>query len=98
MSKRATELNATRSQIGNESVSGADKKSLKKSSIGDEANRSMTNMNVTEMQNFKYEIPPSCFVTMMKKALIEKMREKFFLSSHPYPKLDGELIVFRPRK
>lgn len=49
-------------------------------------------------QNFKYEIPPSCMVSMMKKVLIEKMSGKFFLASHPYPKIEGEMIIFKPKK
>ena len=35
---------------------------------------------------------------MMKKVLIEKMAAKYFLGSHPYPKIEGELIVFKPQK
>ena len=35
---------------------------------------------------------------MMKKTLIYKLPAKYFLASHPYPKLEGEMIVFRPRK
>lgn len=35
---------------------------------------------------------------MIKKGLVEKLREKYFLASHPYPKLEGEMIIFRPRK
>lgn len=35
---------------------------------------------------------------MMKKVLIEKLAAKYFLSSHPYPKIEGELIIFKPKK
>ena len=48
--------------------------------------------------NFKYEIPESCYVSMMKKVLIEKMAAKYFLASHPFPKIEGEMIVFKPKK
>lgn len=34
----------------------------------------------------------------MKKVLIEKLPAKYFLASHPYPKLEGEMIIFKPRK
>ena len=37
-------------------------------------------------------------VSMMKKVLIEKMTGKYFLASHPYPKLEGEMIIFKPQK
>ena len=49
-------------------------------------------------ENFKFEIPDSCKVTMMKKVLIEKMAGKYFLASHPYPKIEGEMVIFKPKK
>lgn len=49
-------------------------------------------------ETFKYEIPQSCYVSMMKKVLIEKMQAKWFLASHPYPRIEGEMIVFKPKK
>ena len=47
----------------------------------------MTVLNVTSTSAFKFDLPPTCMITMMKKALIEKMDEKYFLSSHPYPRI-----------
>ena len=35
---------------------------------------------------------------MMKKVLIEKMEGKYFLASHPFPKILGEMIIFKPKK
>ena len=35
---------------------------------------------------------------LMKKVLVEKMEQKYFLASHPFPKIYGELIIFRPKK
>jgi len=37
-------------------------------------------------------------VTMMRKVLIEKLPARYFLASHPYPKIEGEMLVFLPRK
>ena len=55
-------------------------------------------MNKTS-DTFKWELPPSCHVSMMKKVLIEKnMTQKYVLASHPYPKLEGEMIIFKPKK
>lgn len=34
----------------------------------------------------------------MKKVLIDKMAAKYFLASHPYPKIEGEMIIFKPKK
>ena len=54
-------------------------------------------MNKTS-DNFSREVPQSCLVQMMKKVLIEKLPAKYFLASHPYPKIEGEMIIFRPNK
>ena len=73
-------------------------KNTKKSSMNNSKYGSVTALNKTADQGFKYEIPPSCMVSMMKKVLIEKMSGKFFLASHPYPKIEGEMIIFKPKK
>lgn len=49
-------------------------------------------------ETFKYDIPASCLVGMMKKVLIEKLSSKYLLASHPYPKVEGEMIIFLPKK
>mmetsp|Transcript_34344 Transcript_34344/g.42397 ORF Transcript_34344/g.42397 Transcript_34344/m.42397 type:complete len:95 (-) Transcript_34344:912-1196(-) len=35
---------------------------------------------------------------MVKKLLIDKMPGKYFLSSHPYPKIEGEMFIIKPKK
>ena len=47
---------------------------------------------------FRREIPETCYLSMVKKLLIEKLSDKFFLASHPFPKLEGEMIIFKPKK
>jgi len=49
-------------------------------------------------QNFKFDLPPSCHMTLVKRLLIDKMPGKYFLASHPYPKIEGELMIIRPKK
>jgi len=48
--------------------------------------------------NAKFEIPESCYLTMMKKILIEKLESKFFLAVNPFPRIEGEMIIFKPEK
>jgi len=36
---------------------------------------------------FKFEIPETCHLAMMKKLLIEKLESKFFLAVHPFPRI-----------
>ena len=47
---------------------------------------------------YKYEIPETCHISMLKKVKIEQLEEKFKLISHPFPQISGEMLVFRPRK
>lgn len=72
-------------------------KNTKKSGMNQSKFGSISQLNQTDT-NFKYEIPPTCMVSMMKKVLIEKMTGKFFLASHPVPKIEGEMIIFKPKK
>ena len=75
---------------------GLSKRSSKKSNM--DASRYQTmSMNKTG-EGFKHDVPHSCLVSMMKKGLIEKLPAKYFLASHPFPKLEGEMVVFKPRK
>ena len=60
-------------------------------------NKSKTDMNVT-MENFKFEIPESCHVGMMKKTLIEKLEAKYLLVANPYPQIEGQMMIFLPKK
>ena len=50
------------------------------------------------VDNFKFELPPSCLLNYVKKILIDKMPGKYFLSAHPYPKIDGEMFILKPQK
>ena len=42
----------------------------------------------------KYEIPESCYQVIMKGNKIAKLDKKFKLCTHPFPILEGELIIF----
>ena len=75
---------------------GLSKRSSKKSNM-DASRYQSASMNKTS-DTFKYEIPDTCKVSMIKKVLIEKLPAKYFLASHPFPKIEGEMIIFRPRK
>ena len=48
--------------------------------------------------DIKYEIPESCFVILMKGNKIQKMDKKFKLLSHPFPIMEGEMILFQTLK
>ena len=46
----------------------------------------------------KLDLPDSCYLSMMKKVLIEKLTAKFFLAVHPFPRIEGEMLIFKPKK
>ena len=48
--------------------------------------------------SYKYEIPESCHVSMMKKVKIEKLSSKFLLCANPFPLIEGQMICFQPVK
>ena len=81
----------------NDSVEKRSQVSKKSGKMSSKDNSRFTTLNKTT-ENFKFEIPDSCKVTMMKKVLIEKLNGKYFLASHPYPKIQGEMIIFKPKK
>lgn len=102
-SKKATEMNHTSSQLmdkDGDSVDGDRKSAMSRRSgkKSEAASKPNTNSLSKTGDNFKFEIPPSCFVGMMKKVLIEKLHAKYLLASHPYPKIEGELILFLSKK
>lgn len=53
----------------------------------------MNNMSLTQT-NFKFDLPDSCFISMLKGVKIEKLDSKFYLVSHPFPQVEGEMLVF----
>ena len=76
--------------------SQASKKTAEKKSSVLDASR-MTTLNKTN-DSFRYETPDSCLVSMMKKTMISKLENKYLLTSHPYPKIEGEMIIFKAKK
>ena len=46
----------------------------------------------------KFLIPETCHILMSKKLKIEKMDLKYILVFHPFPLVEGEMIMFQPKK
>ena len=44
------------------------------------------------------DLPESCMLSMMKGVLVEKLADKFFLAVHPFPKIEGQMMIFKPKK
>ena len=48
--------------------------------------------------DLKFDLPETCFLIMMKGNKIAKLDKKYKLLAHPYPLLEGEMILFQPLK
>ena len=91
-SKRSA-LNKSASQFdGEDDASRGMSQSKSRRSVGDKSELAKTT------NSFKWELPESCFVTMVKRLLIDKLPGKYFVASHPFPKIEGELLIIRPKK
>ena len=95
-SKKGTELNKTTSQLGD--PDDDERKSLVSAGVkSNTMSKSRADMSVS-MENLKYEIPESCHVRMMKKVLIEKLESKYLLVANPFPQVEGQMMIFLPKK
>ena len=77
--------------------------SKSRNEYGSEATNSMnktgTSFNKEEAkENLKYTIPETCYIKIAKKLKIEKLDAKYNLCSHPFPLVEGEMILFQPKK
>jgi len=62
----------------------------------EEMNKSKESM--ISNQDYKFDIPATCVLPIMKGCLIEKLLRKYVLLAHPYPLIEGEMIMFQPVK
>jgi len=107
MSKKGTEandLNKTTSSKqlnetneSNDAVPKSRMSQLSKKSAMDNTRQSQIGSQIIDT-DAKMEIPESCYLSFMKRILIEKLESKFFLAVHPFPRLEGEMIIFKPQK
>ena len=93
LNKTASNFNVEDDEDAKSKASGAvSKKSLNKSTVDV---RSTSKQDDT----YKYDLPESCFVSMMKKVKIEKFKNtKFLLCANPFPMIEGQMICFQPKK
>lgn len=81
-------------------ASASGRKSKANNSVMSKGSKSGTqSMNQTKdgfdvNNDIRYDIPESCFLIMMKGNKISKMQKRFKLLSHPFPILEGEMILF----
>lgn len=94
-SQRNTDMNKTHSNIDGEDAE--ERKSTVSGVRSNNMSKSRTDINFST-ENFKYEIPETCILKMMKKVHIENMEQKYCLVSHPYPLVEGQMMIFQPKK
>ncbi len=62
-----------------------------------------SNLEHQEEINRKFDeermaLPETCFVQFAKSAKIEKLEAKYLLVAHPYPQVEGEMLIMQPKK
>lgn len=76
--------------------SAANKSAMSKGSNTNSMNNTKEGFDVKD--DLKFDIPDTCFLILQKGCKISKMEKKFKLLAHPYPLLEGEMILFQPLK
>ena len=76
--------------------SAANKSAMSKGSGKSSMNNTKEGFDVKD--DLKFDIPDTCFLILTKGNKISKMEKKFKLLAHPYPLLEGEMILFQPLK
>ena len=81
------------------------KKEEKKEDYGSDANTSQMGRTATSLDleiakanKIKYTIPETCHISMKKRLKIEKLDAKYHLCVHPFPLVEGEMVLFQPKK
>ena len=69
-----------------------------KSRKSGKADQETANQINQDLENLKFEIPDSCRQNFTKNSKIEKLDAKYLLLAHPYPQLEGEMLVLQPKK
>lgn len=46
-------------------------------------------------QEFMYDLPPTCKLEIPKLNRIEKLDEDYVLCAHPFPQMEGEMLLFQ---
>lgn len=60
--------------------------------IEDHLNKSKESL--LSKDDLKFDIPDKCYLTLMAGNKIHKLEKKYVLMSHPYPLIEGEMILF----
>ena len=95
---RASQMNKTSSKFdddGTVSQAALSKRSSRRS-VGAKSERDKSLSKTADQ--FRFELPPACMLTFVKKLLIDKLPAKYFLSAHPFPKIEGEMFIIKPQK
>ena len=92
--KGKTEQNKTSTNFNNEedAEEGKSQRSANMSKRSKSINKSTVDARSASKvgdESYKYDIPESCYVSMMAKVKIEKLSSKFLLCANPFPLIEG---------
>ena len=72
------------------------KKDEEDSKSQSQANMTKTATEFSEIKKLKWQVPESCLIPFSKKLKIEKLDCGYRLCMHPFPLVEGEMILFQP--
>ena len=55
-------------------------------------------LEMEKAKKLKYTVPETCHISLHKRLKIEKLDAKYHLCVHPFPLVEGEMILFQPKK
>ena len=73
---------------------GSVKSGAAKSAISSSKNASQSKKDETIEEKPKYELPKECQLEFHTNLMVEKMSKDYILAGHPYPQLEGEMVMF----
>jgi hypothetical protein len=75
-----------------------DKSVLSKTSKKSRESKDLTQEQIDLKDDMYHNLTDRCYLNLIKGCRIEKLDKKFILVAHPYPSIEGEMLLFQPNK
>lgn len=76
-------------------MSKKDTNTLESKRKATQQSQSSMHMSGDGKQEFMYDLPPTCKLEIPKLNRIEKLDEDYVLVAHPFPQMEGEMLLFQ---
>jgi hypothetical protein len=95
-SKKGKRVTSGRSEA--EGTESAFNMSVKSGDRNTSQNKSGMSVKQKSDNSYKYDLPEVCLVNLLRSSKIEKLSDKYLLLVHPFPIVEGEMIIVQPKK